>query len=224
MRHKILLIEDESSIADNVIFALQGEGYDVSWFQEGQKGLACLAEGQFDFLILDVGLPDLNGFEVLKKLRTFSKVPVIMLTARSDEIDKVLGLEMGADDYMGKPFSTRELAARIKAVLRRNSPGAGPGLSQFIIDSNRHCIFFRKKNLQLSRYEYKILELLLRRPGWVFSREQIMQQVWEEPEESFERTVDAHIKTIRAKIKDVDESVQAIITHRGLGYSVAEDL
>ncbi len=186
-----------------------------------------LGDGGADLVILDIGLPDMSGFELLRELRKTSEVPVLVLTARSDEIDRVLGLEMGADDYVVKPFSPRELVSRVRAILRRAAGNAGdeesaPGI--FAVDRNRRRICYRGEPLVLSRYEYEILCLFVSRPGWVFSREKIMEIIWVEPEESFERTVDAHIKSIRNKLRAVTPDIDPIETHRGVGYSLREGL
>jgi len=225
MNKKVLIIEDESSIADTIEYSLKSDGFTTLWKSTGTEGLKAVSEFSPHLLILDIGLPDINGFDLLKELRKFSNVPVLILTARSEEIDRILGLELGADDYVVKPFSPREITARVKAILRRAS-GSDDGLSDvpFDVDKNRRIISFFGSKLSLSRYEYDILSLLIERPGWVFSREQIMDLLWDEPEESFERTVDAHIKGIRAKLRDVRDDVDPIETRRGMGYALKEKL
>lgn len=224
----VLVIEDEASIADNITFALTKESLKPIWVSTGQEGLERLRGEQIDLIIIDVGLPDMSGFDLIKEIREFSNLPVLFLTARSDEIDRVVGLELGADDYITKPFSPRELAARVKANLRRSS---GEGFVQeqvekavFRVDENRKQISYYEKRLELSFYEYKILSLLISRPGWVYTREKIMEMVWEDNEGVFDRTVDAHIKSIRAKLKVVKEGIDPIVTHRGFGYSLREGL
>jgi two-component system catabolic regulation response regulator CreB len=225
-KQSILIIEDEPGIADTVTYALAREGFEPVWSATGAEGMARIERGPIGLIILDIGLPDISGFELAKMIRKKSNVPLLMLTARSDEIDRVLGLELGADDYIVKPFSPRELVARVKAVLRRSGAGTEtpPGNRVFTIDTERRQITYRGTALELARYEYEILCLLIRRPGWVFTRDKIMELVWIEPDESFERTVDTHIKTIRAKLRGVDPEVDPIITHRGVGYSLREDL
>jgi two-component system, OmpR family, catabolic regulation response regulator CreB len=159
-------------------------------------------------------------------MRRSSAVPVLILTARAEEIDRVLGLELGADDYVVKPFSPREVTARVKAILRRGA-GASPegkGDSPFHIDMQKRQIRYFGERLALARYEFDILVLFVNRPGWIFTREKIMDLVWLEPGESFDRTVDAHIKTIRAKLKEVRPDIDPIETHRGVGYSLREGL
>jgi two-component system catabolic regulation response regulator CreB len=182
-------------------------------------------------ILLDVGLPDVNGFELFKEIRTRSTVPVIFLTARSEEIDRVVGLELGADDYVTKPFSPRELTARVKAVLRRANPSATdesmpaqvPKSFPFRIDARKNAIFYNDTQLQTSRYEYRILKILIDHPGWVYSREQLMEKAWDEPDMSELRTIDAHIKNVRRKLKAITPDCDPIVTHRGSGYSLKED-
>ena len=217
--YTILLIEDEAAIADNVIYALKTEGMSIEWMSLGREGLSRLREGGIDLVILDVGLPDSNGFELCKSIRQFSGLPIIFLTARAEEIDRIVGLEIGGDDYVTKPFSPRELAARVKARLRRHAQEA-PGERGFVIDNPRARIAFDGVWLDLTLYEYKILQLLLSHPERVYSRAQIMDGAWDEPDASFDRAVDTHIKTLRAKLRAVS-SGDPIKTHRGMGYSVS---
>lgn len=226
----ILILEDESSIADNIRYALEAEGFATAWGSTLGEGRRRLATGGIDLIVLDVGLPDGNGFDFCRELRKTSAVPVIFLTARSSEIDRVVGLEIGADDYLVKPFSPRELAARVKAVFRRGAaanpePAAVRMRSNlpFTIDSERMKISYFGEALPLSRYEYRLLRVLIERPGRVLSRDQLMELAWEEPEASLDRTVDAHIKTLRAKMKKVNAVAEPIETHRGLGYSLKEN-
>jgi len=220
---KILIVEDEPAIADNIRFALEQEGFAVSWCNTAAGGRREMAQGPVDLVVLDVGLPDQDGFSFCRELRKTRTTPVIFLTARSDEIDKVVGLEIGADDYMVKPFSPRELAARVKAVLRR-FPAAktAPATCPFEIHGDRFQIHYFGKDLNLSPYEFRLLKVLLERRGRVLSREQLLQLAWEEPEASMDRTVDAHIKTIRAKLRQIKPDHDPIKTHRGLGYSLEE--
>lgn len=224
IKPKILVVEDEPAIAETIEYALRTDGCEVTCLQTGVPALALLAETVVDLVILDIGLPDISGTELCKRIRKDSSVPIIFLTARSDEIDRVVGLEIGGDDYVVKPFSPRELAARVKAVLRRTGePGhmrRKKGLFQQ--DRSRYVIHYCGSPLELSRYEYNILAVFISRPGRVFSREQLMEQAWEEPEASMDRTVDAHIKNIRAKLKQIRPDIDPIVTHRGVGYSLKE--
>jgi len=226
MRPRILIIEDEGGIVDNIVYALTTEGFDTIWHATGAEGLAVVKNQDIALVILDVGLPDLNGFELFKEMRNFSKVPVIFLTARAEEIDRVVGLEMGADDYVTKPFSPRELTARVKAVLRRAkeaSPGKPSGASPFKVDENKNAIFYYGQLVQTSRYEYRLLKILIDHPGWVYTREQLMEKAWEEPDVSLLRTVDAHIKNMRRKLREINPEHDPITTHRGTGYALKED-
>jgi len=228
MKIEILLIEDEPAIADNARYALETEGFHVTWSPTGLQGLELCKNKVFQFLILDVGLPDINGFELCREIRRTSNVPILFLTARSEEVDRIVGLEIGADDYMAKPFSPRELGARVRAILRRSSgapeapkPSKNPKLP-FSIDEERFQIRFHNELLPLSRTEFRILKVLIERPGRVFSRDQLMDLAWDSPESSMDRTVDAHIKTLRAKLKKIRPEEEPIQTHRGLGYSLQE--
>ncbi|QNM97003.1 two-component system response regulator CreB [Chitinimonas koreensis] len=221
MNKRILLAEDEAAIADTVVYALGREGYDVRHHLLGGALLADFAAAGADLLILDVGLPDQSGFEVCKAVRRTSTVPVVFLTARGEEIDRVVGFEIGADDYVVKPFSPRELAGRVKAILRRGTgqpAAAGIGL---VHDALRARISVDGVALELTRYEYRLLAALLAEPERVFSRAQLMDRAWDEPEASFERTVDAHIKSLRQKLRAAAPGLDPIRTHRGLGYSLS---
>ena len=227
---RILIVEDEPGIADTLQYALRTEGFEPLWVATGEDALTQARTAAPALLILDVGLPDASGFEVFRQLREFSDVPVMFLTARSDEIDRVVGLELGADDYVAKPFSPRELVARVRSILRRSgkaTPGAvasRPSASPVVVDEGRRQIRFYGAVLELSRYEYGLLKTLASRPGHVFSRDSLLERVWDDPGESFDRTVDAHVKTLRAKLKRIAPQLEAIRTHRGSGYALAEDL
>ncbi|MEZ6967395.1 beta-lactam response regulator transcription factor BlrA [Aeromonas enteropelogenes] len=216
----IWLVEDEASIADTLIYALQTDGFEVEWFMLGQQLLTRLAQVQPDFLILDVGLPDISGFELCKQVRARSDVPLMFLTARSEEIDRLIGLEIGADDYVAKPFSPREVCARVRVILRRSQPTAPKQSAALTLDEERARIHFHGQPLVLTRYEYLLLKTLMQSPGRVYSRQQLMDLVWQDAEESLDRTVDTHIKTIRAKLREQDPDANLILTHRGLGYSL----
>ncbi|GAB2893410.1 two-component system response regulator CreB [Microbulbifer echini] len=222
---KVLIVEDEAAIADTLVYALQAEGFATRWLELAGEALALLASEPFDLVILDVGLADISGFEACKRLRQFSEVPVIFLTARSGEIDRVVGLEIGADDYVVKPFSPREVAARVKAILKRVAPRAtappqvaakqGP----FRIDSARCQIHFHEQLLPLTHHEFRLLQTLLAQPGRVFSRTQLLDALGVALEAGYERNIDSHIKGLRAKMREVAPAAKPIQTHRGLGYS-----
>jgi len=224
MADRILLVEDEPSIADSVCYALEAEGFAPVWAATGAAALEALATTPAVLTILDIGLPDINGLELCKRLHKTSDLPVIFLTARADEVDRIVGLEIGADDYMTKPFSPRELAARVKAVLRRGQRRPTTSQRTFAVDESRRSVSYHGKMLELSRQEYEILKILAAHPGRVYSRSQLMNAAWEEPLASMERTVDSHIKALRAKLKLIHPDEEAILTRRGFGYCLAEGL
>ena len=226
---RILIVEDEPSIADTLIYALKTEGFVPEWRTTGRDALAALVKEIFALVVLDVGLPDGSGFEICKAIRARAEVPVIFLTARHTELDRVLGLELGADDYLVKPFSPRELTARVKAVLRRTRAGVAsplvdgalsPPSTEVVVDEERCAISYRGVALVLTRYEFRLLKTLAVKPGRVLSRDQLMAAAWEDPGASLDRTVDAHIKTLRAKLRAVTGGDDPIVTHRGLGYAL----
>jgi two-component system catabolic regulation response regulator CreB len=221
----ILIVEDETAIADTIAYALRGEGYAAEHVLLGSAALERVRRGGIDLVLLDVGLPDRSGFDVCRELRGFSAVPVVFLTARNDEFDRVLGLELGADDYMAKPFSPRELVARVRARLRRHpaeaaAPEAVQHSGHFEHDADAHRIRYHGQALDLTRYEYALLAELLRRPGAILTRAQLLDRAWEDALESGERTVDTHVKTLRAKLRALHPDTDPIHTHRGVGYSV----
>ncbi|WMW80731.1 two-component system response regulator CreB [Undibacterium cyanobacteriorum] len=228
MSQHILLVEDEIAIADNLAYALATDGFIPKHVGLGQAALDALqaAEPSYSLVVLDVGLPDLNGFEVCRRLRQFSSVPVIFLTARSDEIDRIVGLEIGADDYVTKPFSPRELVARVRAVLRRQlAPNTVTHVKEvperFELREEEGRILYFGHLLVLTRYEYLLLKTLIERPNQLFSRAQLMDRVWTHAANTMDRTVDTHIKSLRAKLKAINENDDPIQTHRGMGYSIA---
>ena len=219
---RILVVEDESTIADAELYALRADGLQAEHVLLGRPALARLRAQSFDVVILDVGLPDISGFELCRELRQFSEVPVVFLTARDGEVDRVVGLELGADDYVVKPFSPRELVARVRARLRRatSSPNALRESGDFSHDLAGQRIRYRSTWLSLTRYEYQLLAVLLARPGAIFSREQLMDHVWRDAPETVDRTVDTHVKTLRAKLRQVAGDADPIQTHRSQGYSL----
>lgn len=234
MRARILVVEDEVSIADTLRYALRTDGFEPQWCTTGVAALEAIERDPPALVVLDVGLPDVNGFELFRRIREKADLPVLFLTARGDEIDRVVGLELGADDYVTKPFSPRELVARIRTVLRRSARPAGamsadipapsPVARCFEVDDSRRLIRCCGHPLELSRYEYGLLKTLVRRPGHVFTREALLDAVWGDATDSLDRTVDAHVKTLRAKLKAVAPALDPIRTHRGIGYALAEDL
>ncbi|KQV79563.1 two-component system response regulator [Massilia sp. Root351] len=252
MARSILIVEDEQAIADGIAYALRTDGFAPLHVTLGEQALAamCGEQGQPvpELVVLDIGLPDMSGLEVCRRLRQFSDAPVIFLTARSDEIDRVVGLEIGADDYVSKPFSPRELVARIRVILRRMAPpqpraalppqlaaGAGgasapagpaasPGsrnVAGLELRALEARILYCGQALELTRYEYLLLKTLIEHPGHVLSRAQLMDRVWTGASDTLDRTVDAHVKSLRAKLRAVAPDADPIQTHRGLGYSLA---
>ena len=218
---RVLLVEDEVAIADAVQYALRADGLQVEHSLLGAPALERLRRERFDVVVLDVGLPDLDGFALCRQLRAFSQVPVIFLSARDTEVDRVVGLELGADDYVTKPFSPRELVARVRARLRRAEPAAAVREhGDFSHDANGQRIRFRGQWLALTRYEYLLLAALLARPGAILSRDRLMDEVWGDAPDTVDRTVDTHVKTLRAKLRQAAPDADPIRTHRGLGYSL----
>lgn len=233
---RILLVEDETAIAETLQFALTREGMQVRHCRLAQEAQALLARETVDLLVLDVGLPDANGLDVLRQLRQAagptSTLPVMLLTARGEEIDRVTGLELGADDYVVKPFSPREVAARIKTILRRAQPpavsngtpaparddAATAPANPFVHDLAGLRIRFHGSWLALTPSEYRLLSTLLSRPGRVFSRAQLLDALGDAKEDNSERTVDSHIRSLRAKLRAVSAEDDPVQTHRGFGY------
>lgn len=228
MSVRVLVVEDEPAIADTIVYALATEGFEPVWCATGKAALDAVRAAPTALAILDVGLPDINGFELFRKLQAQGELPAIFLTARSSEIDRVVGLELGADDYVAKPFSPRELVARVRTVLRRVGRGAGGTATAtaahpaFAVDDEKKSVRFRGRLLDLSRTEYRLLKVLIERPGRVYSRDELMQRAWDDPAAAFDRTVDAHVKALRAKLREIDAEADPIATHRGMGYSLRE--
>jgi two-component system catabolic regulation response regulator CreB len=227
----ILVVEDEATIAETIIYALQTEAMQPLWKATGREALAVLESQPVSLVVLDVGLPDMSGFDVCREAQKRSPVPVIFLTARSSEVDRIVGLELGADDYLAKPFSPRELTARVRAILRRTrgqQPNAAAAAkpapaAPWAHDVARCRIGYRGQLLELTRNEYRLLAALLSAPGRVFSRDQLMAAAWDDPGAAIDRTVDAHVKLVRAKLRAAAPGHDPIVTHRGLGYSLREE-
>ncbi|MCB1130710.1 MAG: two-component system response regulator CreB [Verrucomicrobiae bacterium] len=229
---KVLLIEDEPAIADTLVYALGTECFTVTHTLTGTEGLAAHAADPHDIAILDIGLPDMTGLDVCRKLRESSSIPVLFLTARDGEVDRILGLELGGDDYVTKPFSPREVVARVRAIMRRagNTPASGNhdaeipvtcGLSH---DGSTMRIRCDGRPLDLTAHEYKLLLVLMERPGRVFTRDQLLDHAWQDPGAVTDRTVDAHVKSIRSKLRAARPGAENLIeTRRGLGYSLATE-
>jgi two-component system, OmpR family, catabolic regulation response regulator CreB len=217
----ILIVEDEAAIADTLAYVLRTEGHETMHVTTGAAALERLALGGVALAIVDVGLPDIGGFELVRRMR--SHTPVMFLTAHDDEVDRVRGFELGADDYVAKPFSPREVAGRVRAILRRVS-GAPAALTEasgdFRHDQPANQVRFHGVALALTRYEYLLLAWLLQHPGRVFTRDQLLDAVWGHASERGDRTVDTHVKTLRAKLREVAADADPIQTHRGFGYSL----
>ena len=218
----IWLVEDEASIADTLIYSLETEGFAVRWFDLGLPVLAALESEQPAFLILDVGLPDIGGFELCRRIRAERDLPLLFLTARSEEIDRLLGLEIGADDYICKPYSPREVVARVKTILRRCKPQrdlqALDAQSPLIVDEGRFQASWRDKLLDLTPAEFRLLKTLSQEPGKVFSREQLLNHLYDDYRVVTDRTIDSHIKNLRRKLEALDAEQSFIRAVYGVGY------
>ena len=222
---RILLVDDEQSVQKLLSFPLRKEGYEVVPALDGRQALDRLRETSFDLVVLDLMLPQVDGFEVCRQVRARSSVPIIMLTARADEIDKVLGLELGADDYITKPFSVREFRSRVKAVLRRaelaraGDPGEEPledgGL---VIDFEKRTVTCDGELVRLTYVEFEILAALARHPGRVYNRMVLLERVWGDASYRDPRTVDVHIRHLREKLETDPKTPEMILTVRGVGY------
>jgi len=223
---RVLVVEDEESIAEPLAYMLRKEGFDVVLAHDGPAGLAAFDRDGADLVLLDLMLPGLSGTEVCRELRQRSGVPVIMLTARDSEIDKVVGLELGADDYVTKPFSHRELVARIRAVLRRQVPATPDEPAETLeagpvrMDVDRHLVTVGGTPVQLPLKEFDLLELLLRNAGKVLTRGQLIDRVWGSDYVGDTKTLDVHVKRLRAKLEPDPSAPQHLLTVRGLGYKL----
>jgi DNA-binding response OmpR family regulator len=227
----LLLVEDEENLRVAVGYALVKDGHAVSYARDGHEALAAFQQSQPDLVLLDVMLPGLDGFAVLRRIRQFSTVPVIILTARAEEVDTVVGLELGADDYIGKPFRIRELLARVSAALRRagqwaapHEPPAGRALQagDLRLDPSTHRAYRDGRPLVLKPRAFALLQLLMQHRGKVFTREQLLQQLWEDPFIGDQRTVDVHVRWIREQIEDDPSQPRRLRTIRGVGYQLVE--
>ncbi|MGD1978255.1 MAG: two-component system response regulator CreB [Akkermansiaceae bacterium] len=217
----VLIVEDEPAIADTLIYALETENFQVTHVATAQEGLDHFDSHAPDFAVLDIGLPDFTGFDLCRRIRAVSQVPILFLTARDSEIDQVLGLELGADDYVTKPFSPRTVVARIRAILRRGQNTTPTESSLLSHQADTMTITCCGHPLDLTAHEYKLLAILLGQPGRVFTREQLLEQAWDDPGSAMDRTIDAHIKSLRAKIRQHSEdAANTIQTRRGLGYTL----
>ncbi|MDB5056886.1 MAG: two-component response regulator [Chloroflexi bacterium] len=230
MAEQILVVEDEAAVARGLQYALLQEGWGVTLARSGEEALAKIEDRAPDLAILDVRLPGMSGFDLCREIRRSRTIPILMLTARVEEIDKVLGLELGADDYMTKPFSVRELVSRVRALLRRaygtlaSTDGRQSQLhaGNLRIDLERRRVFKGERRIDLTATEFELLAYLARHPGIVFTRDQLLRQVWDY--DNFvgdEKTVNVHIRHLREKIEDQPDDPAHIITVRGVGYKFA---
>ncbi|WP_010533896.1 response regulator transcription factor [Brachybacterium squillarum] len=221
---RILIVEDEESFSDPLSYSLRKEGYEVAVADDGTEGLRIFSAHGADLVLLDLMLPGMSGTEVCREIRRTSTVPVIMLTAKDDEFDKVLGLELGADDYVTKPYSSRELLARIKAVLRRRSDvgedeeGSTLTAGHILMDVERHVVQVHGEDVALPLKEFELLEMMLRNVDRVLTRGQLIDRVWGANYVGDTKTLDVHVKRLRAKIEDDPKNPVHLVTVRGLGY------
>jgi two-component system, OmpR family, response regulator RegX3 len=227
---RILVVDDEPSVRESVGYALGQEGFRVTLAEDGDDAERKLGDGEFDLLILDIMMPGRSGLDLCRDVRGRSPVPIILLTAKDAEVDKVVGLEVGADDYVTKPFSVRELLGRVRAQLRRReldrSSATGEGATveagTVRIDLARHLVTVRGDPVNLTRSEFQVLRLLAGRPGQVFSRQEIMEELWQSEFSGDVRACDVHISNLRQKIERDPQEPELVLTVRGVGYKLAE--
>jgi two-component system response regulator RegX3 len=223
---RILVVEDEETLAEAISFLLSKEGFEVEMAEDGPAAIAAFEKNGADLILLDLMLPGLSGTEVCRQIRAKSSVPIIMLTAKDSEIDKVVGLEIGADDYVTKPYSSRELIARIRAVLRRGETGDAANADGVLsvgpirLDSDRHVISVNGEQVALPLKEFELLEFLMRNSGRVLTRMQLIDRVWGSDYVGDTKTLDVHIKRLRAKIEKDPANPELIQTVRGMGYKL----
>ncbi|MCL2057021.1 MAG: response regulator transcription factor [Oscillospiraceae bacterium] len=227
MNGKILIVEDEEKLARFIEMELQHEGYEAGKAPDGRTGLSMALDGGFDLVLLDIMLPELSGVEVLRRLRKQSDIPVILLTARDTVMDKVTGLDGGADDYITKPFAIEELLARIRASLRKKQSTAAPGgdvlrAGRLLLDSARHTVFMDDTQLELTKREFDLLAMLMENQGIVLTRDRLLEQVWGYDYQGETNAVDVYIRFLRSKIDDAF-GVKYIYTVRGVGYTLKNE-
>ena len=218
MSGKILIVEDELKLANVLADYLTASGLDSVLLANGTEVVPWVRENKPDMVLLDLMLPGRDGMDVCKENRTFSRVPIIMMTARVEEIDRLLGLELGADDYICKPFSPREVVARVKAVLRRAHDGQTLQVQGLVLDEHRYRATLRGRDLGLTAVEFKMLQLLISNPGRIYGRQQIMETIYNDDRFVTDRTVDSHVKKLRRKIEAVDPKATLIHSVYGVGY------
>jgi two-component system response regulator RegX3 len=223
---RILVVDDEPAIVDAISYALRGEGFEVETLGDGESALEAARTESFDLVILDLRLPKLSGIEVCRRLRAESDVPILMLTAMDAEVDRVVGLEAGADDYVTKPFSIAELVSRVRAILRRRRLDAAAGgytvrsVGRLLLDLARHKVQIEGAQVQLTPSEFKLLALLAQEPERVFTRREIMQHLWESSYVGDERACDIHVSNLRRKIERDPGRPERLVTVRGVGYKL----
>jgi len=225
---RILVVDDELSVRESVGYALEQEGFDVTLAGDGEEAEGMLTDEEFDLLILDIMMPGKSGLDICREVRAWSPVPIILLTAKDAEVDKVVGLEVGADDYVTKPFSVRELLGRVRAQLRRReldrsagSPEAAITAGPVTIDLARHLVTVRGEPVNLTRSEFQVLRLLAESPGEVFSRKQIMEELWQTEFRGDVRACDVHISNLRQKVERDPQNPELVLTVRRVGYRFA---
>ncbi len=228
--NRILIVDDEAAIAEIIMYNLQNEGFEVETASDGMECLKKIGEKHFDLILLDIMMPKLDGFETLREIRKEHRTPVIMLTAKEEEVDKILGLELGADDYVVKPFSMRELIARVKANLRRNDfveeaikENEIISCGDLLIDLDKYEVTKKGEILDLTLREYELLSFLAQAPNQVFSREELLEEVWGYEYYGDIRTVDVTVKRLREKVEDKNKDFRYILTKRGVGYYFGTD-
>ncbi len=227
MSGRVLLADDEPDILEPLSYALRSAGFEVDCATDGEAALDAALHGDYDVIVLDVVMPKLSGTDVCRRLRARSAVPIVMLTARDGEVDRVIGLELGADDYVTKPFSTAELVSRLRAILRRREfdrleGNARLDLGSLSIDPAEQSIRLRGEEVHLTPTEFRILMVLARHPGRVFERREILERVWDTPFVGDERACDSHIFNLRSKIEDEPQRPQRLLTVQGAGYKLVQ--
>lgn len=219
----ILIVEDESKLANLLADYLRASGFEPACLADGTKVIPWVQERKPDLILLDLMLPGLNGIEVCKGIRSFSRVPIIIVTARIEEVDRILGLELGADDYICKPFSPREVVARVNAVLRRTSDGRTFQIQGLVLDERRYQAALHGHALDLTAVEFKLLQFLAANPGCIYGRQQLMDKIYSDERSVSDRTIDSHIKKLRRKIEAVDPEAKLIHSVYGVGYKFELD-
>ncbi|MFC2004764.1 response regulator [Chloroflexota bacterium] len=226
MAKKILVVDDEKKIVEILKAYLERDGYQVSTAYDGLSALELARSGSPDLIILDLMLPEVSGWDVCRELRKESDVPIIMLTAHDDTTDKIIGLELGADDYVTKPFDPKEIVSRVRAVLRRSEgktvPKATINIGEIIIDTDKRLVCHGDRNISLTPIEFELLRVMAENPGRVYSRMQLLDKVQGDAYEGYERTIDSHIKNLRKKLELDPEHPRYIITVYGVGYKLGE--